>query len=337
MSLKKKSGFQKVAVTIIVLINMTMPAWGDAKKPQTKEKAALVNGEAITMDEFNGGVLVVQKSILEKGKTLDCAQIVSVQKEVIESMIRREILYQESRKTGIEIDKKDIIKEIDTIKKWFLSDAAYNNELSRRNLSEDALRAQLERNYFIQKYVEQQFLRKVNVTDAEVMGYCVRNPDALKQPLQVRISHILIRADSKADTSRKQEERRKANQILKALKDGRDFNALAREQSDSAIRNSGGDLGYVGRGQLEKQFESVIFNLKKDEISDVIETDYGYHIFKVMDIKPERSESYDNVKEQIRQLLLKDKLKKEADDHARKLLEKSDVKILLPAQTRKQK
>ncbi|KFO66596.1 hypothetical protein ER57_16375, partial [Smithella sp. SCADC] len=288
---------------------------------------------AITMDEFNGETLLVQRSVLGMGKPLTCAQIASLQKEVIESLIRREILHQESRKAGIKIDKKDITKEIDAIKKQFLSDAAYKNELSRRNLPEDTLRAQLERNLLIQKYVEQQFLKKVKVTDADVMAYYESHLAALKQPLQVRVSHILIQSDSKSEASRKPEARRKAEQILKDLKDGRDFRTLAREQSDGPTRTSGGDLGYVGRGQLEKQFESVIFNLKKDEISDVIETDYGYHIFKVMDIKPESIVAYDNVKEQIKQLLLQDKAKKEADEYARKLREKSAVKILLPELT----
>lgn len=293
----------------------------------------MVNGAAITMDEFNGETLLVQRSVLGMGKPLTCAQIASLQKEVIESLIRREILHQESRKAGIKIDKKDITKEIDAIKKQFLSDAAYKNELSRRNLPEDTLRAQLERNLLIQKYVEQQFLKKVKVTDADVMAYYESHLAALKQPLQVRVSHILIQSDSKSEASRKPEARRKAEQILKDLKDGRDFRTLAREQSDGPTRTSGGDLGYVGRGQLEKQFESVIFNLKKDEISDVIETDYGYHIFKVMDIKPESIVAYDNVKEQIKQLLLQDKAKKEADEYARKLREKSAVKILLPELT----
>ena len=333
MSLKKKSGFQKVAITIIVLINMTMPAWGETKKPQTEEKAAVVNGEAITMDEFNGGVLVVQKSILEKGKPLNCAQIVSVQKEVVESLIRREIIHQESRKAGIKIDKKDITKEIDAIKKQFLSDAEYKNELVRRNLSEDVLRGQLERNLLISKYVEQQFLKKVKVTDADVKAYYESHLSLLKQPLQVRVSHILIQADSKSEASRKQEARRKAEQILKELKKGRDFNAIAREQSDGPTRTSGGDLGYIRRGQLEKQFESVVFNLKKDEVSDVIETNYGFHLFKVTDRKPESIVAFDNVKEQIKQLLLQEKAKKEADEYARKLREKSDVKILLPELT----
>jgi len=336
MFLKKNSGFQIMA-TIIGLMVLVFPAWGDTKKPLTEEKAAMVNGASITMDEFNGEALLIQRSVLGMGKPLTCAQIASIQKEVIESLIRREILYQESRKAGIKIDKKDIDKEIDILKKKFLSDAEFKNELARRNLSEDTLRAQLERGLLIQKHVEQQFLKKVKVTDADVMAYYESHLSALKQPLQVRVSHILIQTDSKSEPSRKQEARRKAEQILKDLKDGKDFKTIAREQSDGPTRTSGGDLGYIKKGQLEKQFESVVFNLKTEEISDVIETNYGFHLFKVTDRKPESIVSYDNVKEQIKQLLLQEKAKKEADEYARKLREKSDVKILLPELTQNKK
>jgi len=336
MFLKKNSGFQIMAI-IIGLMVLVLPAWGDTKKPQTEEKAAVVNGAAITMDEFNGETLLVQRSVLGMGKPLTCVQIASVQKEVIESLIRREILYQESRKAGIKIDKKDIDKEIDILKKQFLSDAEYKNELIRRNLSEDTLRAQLERGLLIQKYVEQQFFKKVKVTDADVMTYYESHLSALKQPLQVRVSHILIQTDSKSEPSRKQEARRKAEQILKDLKDGKDFKTIAREQSDGPTRTSGGDLGYIRMGQLEKQFESVVFNLKADEISDIIETNYGFHLFKVTDRKPESIVAYDNVKEQIKQLLMMEKAKQEADLHAKNLREKAQVKILLPEITKNQR
>jgi len=328
MFLKRISGFQIMAIMIGLMI-LILPAWGDTKKSQTEEKAAAVNGVTITMEEFNGETLLVQRSVLGMGKPLTCAQIANNQKEVVESLIRREILYQESRKAGIKIDNKDITKEIDAIKKQFLSDAEYKNELTRRNLSEDTLRAQMERNLLISKYVEQQFLKKVKVTDADIMANYESHLSALKQPLQVRVSHILIQIDPKSEASRKQEARRKAEQILKDLRDGKDFKTLAREQSDGPTRTSGGDLGYIKKGQLEKQFESVIFNLKKDEISDVIETNYGFHLFKVTDRKPESILAYDNVKEQIKQLMLQEKAKKEADEYARRLREKADVKILL--------
>jgi peptidyl-prolyl cis-trans isomerase C len=332
MFMKKNYGFQIMAIMIGLMISV-LPAWGDTKKPQAEERAAVVNGSMITMEEFNGEALLVQRSVLGMGKPLTCAQIANIQKEVVESLIRREILHQESLKAGIKIDKQDITKEIDTIKKQFLSDAEYKNELTRRNLSEEVLRAQLERNLFISKYVEQQFLKKGKVTDADVKAYYESHLSALKQPLQVRVSHILVQFDSKSDPARKQEARRKAEKILNDLKDGKDFKTIAREQSDGPTRTSGGDLGYIRMGQLEKQFESVVFNLKKDEISDVIETNYGYHLFKVTDRKPESIVSFDNVKEQIKQLLLQEKAKKEADEYARKLREKSDVKILLPELT----
>src|SRR5271157_4719166 len=107
MFMKKIFVFQIMALMIGLMI-LILPAWGDTKKPQTEEKAAVVNGATITMEEFNGETLLVQRYVLGMGKPLTCAQIASIQKEVIESLIRREILYQESRKAGIKIDNKDI-------------------------------------------------------------------------------------------------------------------------------------------------------------------------------------------------------------------------------------
>lgn len=328
MLMKRISGFRVTAI-VIGFLTAALPAWGDGQKQQTEEKAAVVNGAVITRAEYDGEALLIQKNILGMGKPLTCARIASLQKEIVESLIRREILYQESRKAGTKIDKKDIDKEIDGLKKQFLSDAEYKNELNRRNLSEDVLRTQLERNLLIQKYVERQFLEKARVTDGDVIAYYESHLSALKQPLMVRVSHILIQADSRWEAARKQEARRKAEQILKDLKKGRDFKEIAREQSDGPTRTSGGDLGYVRMGQLEKQFEGVIFNLKAGETSDVIETDYGFHLFKVMDRKPESIAAYDNVKEQIQQYLRQEKATQEADLHARKLREKADVKIFL--------
>jgi parvulin-like peptidyl-prolyl isomerase len=146
----------------------------------------------------------------------------------------------------------------------------------------------------------------------------------------MQVSQIFIQSDPKGGDSRKKELRGKAEKILKNLKDDQDFAGLAREYSDGPTKNKGGDLGYLRKGQLEKQFESKIFALKKGEITDVIETEYGFHIFKVTDIKPETMLAYENVKEKVKKFLVDEKIKQEADNYARKLREKTDVKILLP-------
>jgi parvulin-like peptidyl-prolyl isomerase len=305
-------------------------ALGETKKNQKEEKVAVVNGAPIEIDEFNGEVFLIQKTVLGLGKPLSCEQVSLIRKEVLESMIRRELLYQAARKSGIKPDENAINKDISSLKQQFSGETEYKNELSRRGINEEVLRARMIRNSLVQKYVDKEFTDKVNVTDKEIQDYYQKNIDLFKQPFQMRVNQIFIQSDSKGGDSRKKELRSKAEKILKNLKDDQDFADLAREYSDGPTKNKGGDLGYLRKGQLEKQFESKIFALKKGEITDVIETEYGFHIFKVTDIKPETILAYENVKEKVKKFLVDEKIKQEADEYARKLREKTDVKILLP-------
>jgi parvulin-like peptidyl-prolyl isomerase len=305
-------------------------ALGETKKNQKEEKVAVVNGAPIEKDEFDGEVFLIQKTVLGLGKPLSCEQVSLIRREVLESMIRRELLYQAARKSGIKPDENAINKDINSLKQQFSGETEYKDELSRRGINEEVLRARMIRNSLVQKYVDKEFTDKVNVTDKEIQDYYQKNIDLFKQPFQMRVSQIFIQSDPKGGDSRKKELRGKAEKILKNLKDDQDFAGLAREYSDGPTKNKGGDLGYLRKGQLDKQFESKIFALKKGEITDVIETEYGFHIFKVTDIKPETILAYENVKEKVKKFLVDEKIKQEADEYARKLREKTDVKILLP-------
>ena len=332
MLLNRVSSFQ-IMVIMIGFIAMVLPAQGEVKKPQPADKVATVNGAPVERGEFDEEVLNIQKTLLGFGRPLTSNQVSSVRTEVLESMILREILYQESRKSGIKPDENAINQEIKTLRQQFSDETEYKNELNKRNISEEMLRSRLERNSSIQQYVGRQFSDKVKVTDAEIINYYESHLDLFKQPLQVRVSHILIQSESRWEAVRKQESRRKAEQVLKSLKKGQDFAALAREQSDGPTRTDGGDLGYIKMGQLEKQLESVVFSLKPGETSEVIETGYGFHLFKVIDRKPETILAYDNVKEQIQQHLIQEKAKQEADIHAKTLRGKADVEIFTGEET----
>lgn len=307
-----------------------LPARGAVNTPlPADDKAAIVNGAVIGRGDFDGEVLLAQKALLSAGKSLTCSRVAAIGKDVMESMIRRELLYQESRKAGIKADQAAVNKELDVLKKQFPSEAEYRNELARRNLAEDALRARLERNLAVEQYIERQFAGKAVVGDREMVAYYENRLDLFKQPLQVRVSHILVQTDPKGEEARTQEARRKAEQILKNLKKGQDFAALAREQSDGPTRMNGGDLGYIRPGQLEKQLEDAVFSLKTGETSGIVETAYGFHIFQVKDRKPETVLAYDAVKEQIRQYLQTEKARQDADLYAKTLREKASVETFL--------
>lgn len=318
-----------IAAILIVSPAAVFPALGDTKKNPAEESVAVVNGAAIGRGDFDTEVLRVQRTHLALGRPLKCAHIAIYEKEVLEGLIRRELLYQESRKAGIKIDKAAVDRQMEDLKKKFLSETDYRSELSRRQITEAILRARLERDYVLQKYIEQQFAEKIKVTDAEMMAYYETHLDLFKQPLQVRVSHILIQSDPKWDKERKQEARWKIESIQKKAEKGQDFAVLAREHSDGNAKTNGGDLGYIRAGQLGNRFEKVIFELKPGETSSVIETEHGFHLFKVTDRKAETILPYDHVKEQIRQTLFQDKTKQTANLHGKKLRESANVEILL--------
>lgn len=321
------SGF-RISAIIISLIAVISSAQAEVKKPPLDEKAAVVNGMPVYREELDEEIIKIQKAILGYGKPLTVSKVKSVQKDVLESLIRQEILYQESLKSGIKPDEKSIDKEIKTLIGQFKSETDYKNALNRRNISPEMLRSRLLKNNVLQQYIGR-LAEKTSVSDNDIIEYYQGRIELFKQPLQVRVSHIFIRTDPKWDAPRKQEERRKAEQILKDIKQGKDFAVIAGERSDGPTKTKGGDLGYIKMGQLDNKLEDAVFKLKTGELSNIVETDNGFHIFKATDKKPETVLSYEDVKEKIRQFLHEEKAKREADQQAGKLREKATVEILL--------
>lgn len=322
----------RIMVIFTGLLAMTLPAWGEALKTAQTGKVAVVDGVPVYRDEFNVEALMLQKTLLGFGKPLTCSQVVSVREEVLESLIRRELLYQESSKLGIKPDEKTVDKELKSLRQQFPSEEDYKKELSRRGISEEILRSRLERNNAVGQYIVR-LASNVTVTDSDMVNYYETHLDAFKQPLQVRVSHILVRSEPSWDAARKQEARQKAEQIVKELKSGKDFAALAKKESDGPTKASGGDLGFIRKGQLDKKIEDVVFGLKLGETSGIVEMGYGFNIFKVVDRKPETVLAYDAVKDKIRQYLVQEKAKKEAELQADGLRKKAKVQILMSEET----
>ncbi|CAM2154817.1 MULTISPECIES: SurA N-terminal domain-containing protein [Paraburkholderia] len=143
----------------------------------------------------------------------------------------------------------------------------------------------------------------VNPSDADLKKYYDDNIARYKTQEEVRASHILITVAKDASAADRAAAKQKADQILAEVKAHPDqFAQLAQKDSqDPGSASKGGDLGYFGPGMIAggQAFDDAVFKLKKDEISDVIQSDFGYHIVKVTDIKPSVTKPFDDVKAQI--------------------------------------
>ena len=139
----------------------------------------------------------------------------------------------------------------------------------------------------------------ITLPEAQLRAAYSASMDNYRQPERVKVRHILLMTQGKPDAEKKSQ-LAKAQGILKQLRGGADFAELAKKVSeDPGTAPKGGDLGYIVRGQTVPEFEKTAFSAKVNDISDIITTEYGYHIIQVLEKQPARVIPFDEVKDQI--------------------------------------
>lgn len=214
----------------------------------------------------------------------------------IDYMTTTEVLYLEGKAEGITVKKEDIETEYNTLMSSL--EQTYNitedDLINKLNIPKEDIEKELEKELIAVEYIGQ----ASEVTEEEAKNYYNKNKDEF---LKVRASHILIRnKDDEGNAisdEQKQKNKEEAEKILKQAKEGVDFAQLAKEYSQDSSSENGGDLDFFSEGQMVEPFEKAAFSLKNGEIySEVVETDYGYHIIKKTD---EKYEDFDTIKEDL--------------------------------------
>lgn len=169
----------------------------------------------------------------------------------------------------------------------------------------------------LKQYAINKLMLTVEVKDEEVKEFYEENKEMFKKPATVQASHILV------------EEKDKAEEILAKIKEGLSFEEAAKEFSTCPSKDRGGDLGEFGRGQMVPEFEEAAFNMELEEISEPIETQFGYHIIKLLNKNEESLSDYEEVEGQIRQQLVVMKQQKVYLDKAEELKKEFKVETFL--------
>jgi peptidyl-prolyl cis-trans isomerase C len=178
--------------------------------------------------------------------------------------------------------------------------------------------------------VEGQIADKIAVKPEAIADFYQKNQDKFQQGARVRASHILISVPEKADAATKLQAKTKAEGVLKDLKAGKDFAAAAKENSqDPGSAANGGDLGYFEQGQMVPPFEQAAFALKPGEMSDLVETPFGFHIIKVADKQASRVVPIEEAKPQIEQYLTGQNRQEQTAAFVKTLKAKAKIDILM--------
>jgi peptidyl-prolyl cis-trans isomerase C len=315
--------FKAAFITAFALASVT--AYGQEIET-IKDPVAVVNGVNIPGNDYERELNLYVQQASQQGQQIPDFMLPQIKVKILNDLINRELLYQESQKKNIDIDAEQVNTQLKDIKGRFTSEAEFEKIIALMNLTESDVKHQIKRNMAIRELIDSQVALNVNVTDEEIKAYYDANPGLFTQPEQVKVSHILIKVDSGATETQKAQARIEIVKIKQKLKNGEDFAALAREYSQDPNSANGGDLGYFGRDQMPvKPFADAAFALQPNEISEIVETQLGYHLIKVVDKRPERTIAFAEVKGQLNQTLKNQKIEQGAKLYIENL--KKDAKI----------
>lgn len=160
------------------------------------------------------------------------------------------------------------------------------------------------------------FESKIQVSPDEIKRYYDLRKDTFKIPKQMRVRNILIKAGPQESPDQLETKKKKAEEILEKAKKTKDFGSLAKQHSEAENASKGGDLGWIQKGMLGEQIESILFSMKAGELSGVLPGRDGFLIFKIEEVKEDKQKPFEEVKAQILQTLKKEKAKAEASRKA---------------------
>jgi peptidyl-prolyl cis-trans isomerase C len=263
---------------------------------------ARVNGESIERWELENAIRGIKA---RAGSPMPAERRDEIIRGLVDQLIGYHILSQEAHARKLDATDADVDARIAQIKSGLPTPEAFQQALAARGLSLEQLRAQTRMSIQASKIIEAEVSGKISVADADVEAFYNQNLDRFRQGETVHASHILIATPQNADAAAKQQARVKAEVILKALKGGADFAAVARSQSmDPGSARNGGDLGFFQRGQMEPSFEQAAFALKPGTTSGIVETSYGFHIIRALEKRGPRTAPLAEVGPQVKEFLI---------------------------------
>ena len=327
-------------VSLAALLALALPGAAPAaekkpaKEPAKKEEApsspavvARVNGVDITRVELERA----KKAILSQNRMgmqpMNAEMTKKVEEAALQQLIAKELLYQAGRKLEIKDLDKQVQDKISQSKTRFGSPEAYEKALKEMDMTEKDVETFAREDTVISNFVEKEIAAKLTVSDEDAKKFYDENIDKFKRDEAVRASHILVGADAKATAEEKKKAREKAEALLKKLKEGADFAETAKKESSCPSAAQGGDLGAFGKGQMVPEFEKAAFTLKPGEVSDVVETQFGYHIIKLTEKHPAETVKFEDTKERIVSYLKQQKVQQAVGEYVENLRKKAKVEF----------
>jgi parvulin-like peptidyl-prolyl isomerase len=294
------------------------------------DPVAVVEGNPIKKAELEAAfanVVAAQKIPID---SLPPEQRAMGYRMILDEMIIDKLLIKRSAETTV--PEEEVAAQFERIKANFGTEEELKKQLDAAGQTVDKVKVGLRERMRQERWINEQIKGKDAVSDADIEDFYKKNPEQFQVPEQVRASHILVKVEQDAKPEVVAEKEKAAQAIAARVKKGEAFDKLAKEISeDPSAKENSGDLDFFTKEAMVPEFSNKAFSMKKDEISDPVRSQFGYHVIKLTDRKAAETVTLEKAKPQLLAYLQRQKKQTEVEKIVKDIRAKAEVKVNLPA------
>jgi peptidyl-prolyl cis-trans isomerase SurA len=311
----------------LILIALLLPA-GLSADTVVEEIIARVNNEIITRTQFQRE----QQQIREEAQKENAQQagkvVADQQKDILRGLIDRQLLLDKGKELGITADT-ELIKRLDDMRKQMNLGSMDDLEKAAeaQGVSFEDFKQNMRTEIITQQVIQREVGGHINVTKEEEQKFYTEHKSQMERKEQVRLSEILVSTEQAGDDPQKIDaDKAKAEDLLKQIRAGANFEDIAKKNSNGATAAQGGDLGEpFERGKLAKQLEDLTFGMKKGDVSDVIRTKQGFVILKVTEHQQAGIPAFNDIENRVQEAVYMQKMQPALREYLKKLREEAAI------------
>jgi len=291
---------------------MLVAILSSCQKAMPPDIVAQVNGEAITVEEFTTELFPLVEGYQTPPTPQEKVDLKNLKKALLEQIIQKRLVLNEAHQMGITVSDDELEEAFAFIKRSYPQgrfDEVVRDEAARRRWKE-----RLNQRLLIEKVINRVSQITSPIDEHTVRKYYKKHRSEFAVPEQVRVRQIVVK------------DRQEAEGLLRRIKRGDPFEELARRHSTAPEAEMGGDLGFFGRGDMPEEFD-VVFSLKAGETSDIVQSPYGYHIFQIVAKRGQSASSFDEVKDQVKKMVVREEEDKIFQGWLKKVKKRASIRV----------
>jgi peptidyl-prolyl cis-trans isomerase C len=270
---------------LLAVLLLLLPSCRGQENRDPDSVVVLVNDQKVTLRAYEAR-LAEETALVKSDPPLNAQETASLQEAVLDRLIEETVMLQRAGTLSLSVDEAELSSRIGEIRREYKGEQ-FDRLFGKDGIGYPGWKEALRKRILLEKLVASEVNEKISVKIDEAERYYRKNRKAYDMEKRVRVAQIVVR------------DRERAEGILKRLKAGEDFGKVARQVSIGPEAEKGGDLDFFTPGVMPEAIDRVVFTLKVGKISEIVQSPYGYHIFKLLERKKAGGRRFSEVKEQV--------------------------------------